>query len=145
MNPTSWNDLLVKQELGQGMGISMQQSVGQQQSVNATNPGMYSSGVSETDQTGMLINPNGLNGQMGHPLMNNVATAMMMHQQPGNRTSRLSDEINNNDDMMDDDDTMDNDDDDCNSSVNNDAEGVWSPDIEQSFQVIGTPIFASVL
>lgn len=40
----------------------------------------------------------------------------------------------NSKDGMDDDCCSMDGDDDCNSSVNNDAEGVWSPDIEQSFQ-----------
>ena len=45
------------------------------------------------------------------------------------------DDCNNNSNLDgDDDNSMDNDDDDDCGSVNNDAEGVWSPDIEISFQ-----------
>jgi hypothetical protein len=62
-----------------------------------------------------------------------VATAMIMTQQQQGGGCLMGGGGSNSKDGMDDD-SMDNDDDDCNSSVNNDAEGVWSPDTEQSFQ-----------
>jgi hypothetical protein len=68
-------------------------------------------------------------GQMDQPQSAAAAAAAVAMMMSGhNLDSSLQDGENGEGD-----DSMDNSDDDCNSSVN-DAEGVWSPDIEQSFQ-----------
>ncbi|CAF0852444.1 unnamed protein product [Brachionus calyciflorus] len=77
-------------------------------------------------QQHQLIYSNQMNDQPQSAAAAAAAVAMMMSH-PNLDNSLLDNENGENDD------SMDNSDDDCNSSVN-DAEGVWSPDIEQSFQ-----------
>lgn len=149
----AWNETLIKTTINEASNTNANTTDGSGAIMSSLVNGAATGGGYATSNDGEMMllgggqfNPNlqqqqqqqqqAHMGHMGHQpsaaMAAAVATAMMMSQQPGQMGGMMGCGSNSKDGM--DDDSMDNDDDDCNSSVNNDAEGVWSPDIEQSFQ-----------
>ena len=126
----TWNDV-IKAETNMNSNV-MYENENNNNSNNSSNNGILMMGNGGAGQA--------QNGTQAAAAAAAMAAAMIMSnntgQSNGGRIMGRIEDCNNNSnlDIDDNDNSMDNDDDDCNSSVNNDAEGVWSPDIEISFQ-----------